>query len=170
MNLITGVAYGRIDLNKAVQAKRGLNKWHIDVLQRNGYKQIRDPGFSQGMGTAYYIKNLTGEPDEHFILCNLLFDEIQRYTSMVEYNLTLLPDIIFGLGDGHWVAIEVEDKLKTKDEALPKLFKMTGYDDYFYLVTNWDLLEHFQEYGPTFTRRSVRDKIASYFEPPSRPE
>ena len=169
MKLLTGVAYGHIELEKVVQVKRGLTREHIDVLQRNGYKQIRDPGFSQGMGTAYYILNLTGETDEHFILCNLLLDEIRKYTPMVEYNLTVLPDIIFGLGDGRWVAMEVETKRKSEEEIAPKLIKMGNYDEYFYVVTNWDLLGHYQEYGPTFTRRSVRDKIRSYFRGASKP-
>ena len=169
MKKITGVAYGRVDFDKMVHAKRGLSEGYVDILLRNGYRQIRDPGFSQGMGTAYYIKNLTGETDEHFILCNLLLDEIRRYTPMVEYNLTLLPDITFGLDDGRWVAVEIEAKRKSEEELAPKLVKMGSYDDYFYVVTDWELLEHYREYGPTFTRRSVQDKIRSYFRDESRP-
>ncbi|MFH0860578.1 MAG: hypothetical protein V1921_05210 [Candidatus Altiarchaeota archaeon] len=107
--------------------------------------------------------NLTDESDEHFMLCNLLLDEIRRYTPRAEYALTMLPDITFGLDDGRWVAVEIEDKRKSEEELAPKLTKMSNYNDFFYVVTDWELLEHYREYGPTFTRRSVRDKIRSYF-------
>ena len=59
MKKVTGVAYGCVDFDKVVHGKRGLSEGYVDILLRNGYKQVRDPGFSQGMGTAYYIKNLT---------------------------------------------------------------------------------------------------------------
>ena len=115
MKKITGVAYGCVDFDKMVHAKRGLGEGYVDILLRHGYRQVRDPGFSQGMGTAYYIKNLTGETDEHFILCNLMLDEIRKYTPRVEYSLTMLPDVAFGLDDGRWVAVEVEDKRKSEE-------------------------------------------------------
>ena len=163
MKKITGVCYGRFDGEKVVHPKRGLSAGYVDILLRNGFKQIRDPGFSQGMGTAYFIKNWTGESDEHFMLCNLLLDEIRKYTPRVEYNLTVFPDMAFGLDDGRWVALEIEDKRKSLEELASKLTKASNYSDFFYLVTNWELLEHYREYAPTFTRRSVQDKIRSYF-------
>ena len=124
----------------------------------------RQEGFSQGKGTAYLIKNETGESDAHFILWNLIYDEALKYTNMVEYSLTRLPDVSFGLDDDRWIAVEVEATRKTEKELMTKFVVLGNYDDYFFVVTNWDYLEHYQEYGPTYSRRTVQDKIASYFQ------
>lgn len=164
MKRTAGVGHGRLDGDKKVYVRSELSLGYVDILYRNGFKKVRDPGFSQGKGTAYLIKNLTGESDSHFILWNLIYDEVRRYTDRVEYSLTRLPDVSFGLDDGRWVAVEVEATPKSEKELMPKLVVLGNYDDYFFVVTNWDYLEHYQEYGPTYSRRSVRDKIASYFQ------
>jgi len=164
MALKVGVCHGRFDMGRMIHVKKELNEVQVDILRRNGFLEVRDPAFSQGKGTSYLIRNETGESDSHFILWNLIYDEALKYTPKVEYSLTKRPDVIFGLEDGRWVAVEVEATPKSEKQLLPKMVVLGNYDDWFFVVTNWDHLEHYQEYGPTFTRRTVRDKIASYFQ------
>jgi hypothetical protein len=170
MARIAGIDHTRFSIERKIHVKSELNKVRVDILLGLGFHEVRDPGFSQGKGTAFLVKNITGESDAHFILWNLIYDEIRKYTPKVEYNLTRLPDVTFGLDDGRWVGVEVEATRKSEKELVPKMVVLGNYDDYFYVVTNWDNLEHYQEYGATFTRRTVQAKIESYFQGDSSPE
>jgi len=164
MKRMAGIDHERFNIDRKIHVKNELNNVRVNILRSLGFKEVRDPGFSQGKGTSYLIRNETGESDTHFILWNLIYDEALKYTRRVEYSLTRLPDVAFGLDDGRWVAVEVEATRKSEKALMPKLVVLGNYDDYFFVVTNWDYLEHYQEYGETFTRRTVQDKIASYFQ------
>ena len=170
MRRIAGIDHERFDTERKIHVKSELNKVKVDILRSLGFKEVRDPGFSQGKGTAFMIHNITGESDAHFILWNLIYDEALKYTSRVEYNLTRLPDVVFGLDDGRWVAVEVEATPKSERELAPKFTVLGNYAHYFFVVTNWDNLEHYQEYGVALTRTKVREKIASYSQGDSSPE
>ena len=170
MRRIAGIDHKRFNIDRKIHIKSELNKGQVDILQRLGFKEVRDPGVSQGKGTAFLINNEIGESDAHFILWNLIYDEIRKYTPKVEYNLTRLPDVVFGLDDGRRVAVEVEATKKSERELAPKLVVLGNYDDWFFVVTNWDNLMHYQEYGVTITRMKVREKIASYFQGDSSSE
>ncbi|MDD5110926.1 MAG: hypothetical protein PHG85_00105 [Candidatus Altiarchaeota archaeon] len=164
MARIAGIDHTRFNTERKIHVKSELNKVRLDILKSLGFHEVRDPGFSQGNGTAFLVRNETGESDAHFILWNIIYDEIRKYTPKVEYNLTRLPDVTFGLDEGRWIAVEVEATRKSEKELMPKMVVLGNYADYFFVVTNWDNLEHYQEYGATFTRRTVQDKIASYFQ------
>lgn len=55
---------------------------------------VRDPGFSQGRGIGFLVKNTGRESNRLFILWHLIFEEIKRYTNDVKYHLTNGFDMI----------------------------------------------------------------------------
>ena len=160
----------RFSITKKVQLKNELNKGQIDILKRDGFHEVRDPGFSQGKGTTYLVKNETGESDPHFILWNLIYDEVRKYTEKAAYNLTKEPDVVFTLNDGRSVAVEVEATRKTERELAPKLAVLQKYDEWFFVIVDRSSRDHYMNYGPTLTRIEVQGKIASLFQAKSSPE
>jgi len=159
----------RFSITKKVQLKNELNPGQIDILLREGFHEVRDPGFSQGRGSTYLIKNDTGETDAHFILWNLIYDEVKKYTDKVVFNLTREPDIVFTVNNRS-IAVEVESTQRSEKALAPKLAVLQKYDEWFFVVTNkWDK-DTYKEYGKTLTRVEVQEKIASYFQGDSGPE
>jgi hypothetical protein len=177
MGRVAGMDHTRFDTSRKIHLKSELKPNQIKILQSLGFREVRDPGFSQGRGTAYMVYNSTGESSRHFILWNLIFDEAKKYTKNVEYNLTRLPDVVFEVDVCRWAAVEVEASRKTEKQLQPKLEHLRNrYKDWFFVVADYDLLEHYRRFGPTFTRTQVRDVIAGYFgvdlnaEPKTEPE
>ena len=176
MGRFAGLCRGRFDSDCKIHLKSGLSEVQVGVLRSLGFREVRDPGFSRGRGKAYMTHNTTGESSRHFILWNLIFDEARKYTQKVEYNLTRLPDVIFGLEDGRWIAVEVEATRKSRKKLEPKLEVLKRYDEWFFVVTDYDNLEHYRQFGHAFTRTWANKVIAAYFgaelkpEPKTRPQ
>ena len=126
----------RFDSNRQIHVKKELQDDFVHICEITGYVEVRDPGFSQGRGKYYLVKNATGKPNPHFILWNLIFDEIKKYTDNVEYSLTRGPDIVFTLDDVRRVAVEVEATKKTHNQIMRKLEVLKDYDDWFLSLQN----------------------------------
>lgn len=166
MGKVAGVNQGRFDTSRKIHLTSSLSPLQVDILKKLGFREVRDASFTQGRGISYMVYNITGESNKHYILWNLIFDEAKKYTDMVEYHLTVLADVAFGLENFSWVGVEVEATRKTAKQLRPKLKMLKDhYDDWFFVVTDYDKLEHYQQFGPTYTRTQARDIIASYFKP-----
>ena len=163
----------RFTIDKAVQLKNNLTTVQVEILLRNGFREVRDPGFIKGTGSIYLVKNGTGETDPHFVLWNLIYDEVRKYTNDVICNRTKEPDVVFTSKDGRRVGVEVETGRKSELDIGRKLSVLEKYDDWFIVVVNREDKEYYLGYGPTLTRITVQEKVKSYFvesESPSRPE
>ncbi|MBD3155495.1 MAG: hypothetical protein GF368_02470 [Candidatus Aenigmarchaeota archaeon] len=160
----------RIDSNRQVFVKRELRDYFVDLLLKTGYREVRDPAFSQGRGIAYLVKNTTGESNRHFILWHLIYEEIKRYTDDVKYHLTRGPDVEFTSLDGRRIAVEVEATKKSDKQMQRKLKVLKKYDEFFIVVTKSQDREHYEEYGTTYTRTIIPKLIADYFKPEPSPE
>lgn len=160
----------RFDSNRQVFVKRELRDHFIELLLKTGYWEVRDPGFSQGRGIAYLVKNTGCDSNRHFILWHLIFEEIKRYTDDVKYHLTRGPDVEFTSLNGSRIAVEVEATKKSYKQMLRKLEVLKKYDDWFIVVTKSQDLKHYLGYGPTYTRTHVRNLIAEYFKPEPQPK
>ena len=150
--------------------KRDLTLLQVDILKRNGFHEVRDPGFSLGWGSTYLVRNATGESTKHFILWNLIYNEVAEYTTEVFYSLTKRPDVVFTLNDGRKVAVEVETTRKSEKALKPKLRILKRFDDWFFVVADRSDREHYSQFGTTLTRIEVPRKIALYFQLDSNPE
>jgi hypothetical protein len=156
----------RFSIDKPVQLKNDLTKVHVEILLNEGFKEIRDPGFIRGRGPVYLVHNTTVESDEHFILRHLVCEEIRKHTGDLAENLTKEPDIVFKAADGKKIAAEIEtDKsLKTAEQLDLKLSILQKYDEWFFILTNYENAPQYEPYGETITRIKIPEKIRSYFE------
>jgi len=146
-----------------------LDEEQIKDLRKQGYHIARDPAFGKGRGSRYILKNDTQESDSHFILRNLIYDEIKKHTSKARSYQSAKPDVIFhALGYRKGIAIEIETGSGLKfnfNEFMEKLRKLEKeYDDFFFVVTKAKLRKTYEGYGKTLTRTEVLDELDRYFE------
>ncbi|MDO8428229.1 MAG: hypothetical protein Q7S92_03380, partial [Candidatus Diapherotrites archaeon] len=152
---------------RAYWKKNELSLEEADILQTAGWSEVRDAGFGEGQGNAYMVCNeLANEGRNHFLLTELIYDEIQKYTGEVQRYGSTNPDIIFKVGEKR-IAFEIEtgdfpnasnEKKSAKLEQLRKLSK-----DWYFVVTHSHLKKEYLQYGKTLTRTEVVSKIKELF-------
>lgn len=154
------------DLSKKVQLKSLLSDEQITFLENRGFEELRVVTL-EGKSELYLIVNDSGETDEHFVMQQLIFDEIKSFTDQVLLHHTKLPDVTFETPDGRMVAIEVSAGVGTKaavEDIKEKMTIMKKYDEF--LVVSDDVTLQ-RDYGPKFgeilPRTEIAEKIASYF-------
>jgi hypothetical protein len=111
------------------------------------------------------VKNETNEPDEHFILQQLITDEVKKYTTRVLLHYTTLPDITFETASGEIIAIEVitdPDVGTALSKIEKKMSMLKRYNSYFFVVNNPELAKH-EELGEVIIRSRVPTKIRNFF-------
>ncbi|MFH1722388.1 MAG: ATP-binding protein [Candidatus Altiarchaeota archaeon] len=154
------------DINKRVQIKAELTDDQIKVLEERDFEEIRISTL-YGENELFLVRNETDETDEHFILQELVYQEIKKYTERVLIHHTKLPDITFETKDGRMVAIEIEADVGLKrgvQNMEEKMNVLRKYDDYLFLVTNPNLIKQYREkFGEMLTRSQIPEKISSYF-------
>jgi len=114
------------------------------------------------------IYNDSNNTDEHFVLQNLVMEEIKKYTDQVLIHNTKLPDVTFETGDGRMVGVEIVAGLGTKkavEQIKSKLTVLSKYDDHFIVSDDPLLSKEIGESGGfvVVPRNDVQSKIASYF-------
>lgn len=105
-------------VRRAMHYQKALNGLQISALEKLGFGKVVDPGFSQSTGEILYIKNDSGESDGHYIVKQLIHNELEKLRESVgfdHYKMRLnmhrmnYPDISFYTQDDKFVAIEVVD-------------------------------------------------------------
>jgi ABC-type dipeptide/oligopeptide/nickel transport system ATPase subunit len=154
------------DLSKKVQMKSLLSDDQIKFLEKRGFEEVRVTTL-EGKSELFLVVNNSGETDEHFVLQQLIFDEIRNYTDQVLVHHTKLPDVTFETPDGKMIAIEVSAGVGTKAAAedIKEKMKVLKKYDYFFIVSDDVTLErdYQQKLGDIISRTDVPEKIAAYF-------
>ncbi|MEM4347403.1 MAG: ATP-binding protein [Candidatus Altiarchaeota archaeon] len=153
------------DLTQTFHRKIKLLTEQIQTLEKLEFNEVRVETL-EGKSDLFIIKNETGESDEHFVLQNLIFEEVKNYTEKVSMHFTKLPDIIFEAKNGELVAIEIiaSPTLKENVEKMEeKLEILKRYNHYFYVVAD-PKLKKYESFGEILTRTQVPIKIKSFFE------
>ncbi|MDO8428328.1 MAG: DUF87 domain-containing protein [Candidatus Diapherotrites archaeon] len=147
--------------------KKKLTNEEIEILKTAGWNEIRESGFGEGKGHTYFVRKDTGkEGANHYLLCELIFQELKKYTNELERYQSVNPDIIFTAKNKR-IAFEIEtgQLLKAKKEdiqtKLNQLQKTS--DDWYFVVTNKDLKTEYEKLGNTLKRTEVISKINELF-------
>jgi len=154
------------DLNKKVQLKSVLSDDQINFLSARKFEEVRVDTL-YGQSDLFLVLNETEETDDHFVVQQLVMEEIKKYTDQALVHHTKLPDVTFETPDGRMVAIEIVIGVPAKKaveqitEKLPVLHK---YDDYFVVSDDKSLArDQGQKLGEIVSRVDAAAKIASYF-------
>ncbi len=138
----------------------------VDFLFRKGY--TRSLQFDIFGGKSYYLlKPDKNEGCEHFFLMRTISKYTQEILGLPTWNYkTVKPDIIIEFKNRK-VAIEIEtgkvlrNNKKQFIEKVNRLDKDFG-DNWFFVVTNRNLVKKYKKYGPTYTRKNVIKAIEKY--------
>jgi len=154
----------KFDISKPFHREAQLTYEEMQTLIKVGFHEFKAETL-EGVHEMFMIKNETNETDEHFVLQQLIKDEIKKYTDRVLVHYTTLPDITFETPNGEIIAIEVIadpdigtclDKMEKKKEILKR------YNSYFFVVANPELKKH-EEFGEVVMRTNVPTKIRNFF-------
>jgi len=164
--------------DKKVLLMSGLEEDQIKDLLKQGYKKVRDPGFGRGRGNIWLVKNDTHETNPHFILWNLIYEEVKKHTRKVQTHRTKFPDITFESPKGI-IAVEVEtgsNLTYNADEFEEKLRILKGYSNFFIVLTKANLKKKYEDTirpktsrGEILTRTEIKDAIEKCFEKSEKP-
>jgi conjugal transfer ATP-binding protein TraC len=153
------------DITKPVHRESQLSYEEIQTLTRAGFHEFKADTL-EGIREVFMIKNETDESDNHFVLQQLVNDEVEKYTDRIKVHYATLPDIIFETPKGDIVAIEIIDDpdIGTSLEKMGKKLKMLKrYNSYFFVVSNPELKKH-DEFGEVVLRINFTTKIRNFFE------
>ena len=152
------------DITKPIHREVQLNYDELQTLKKMGFHEFKTETL-EGTNEMFLIKNETDETDEHFVLQELILEELKKYTDRALVHHTTLPDITFETPSGEITAIEVvaDQNLEVCLEKMQeKLNVMKRYDSYFFVVINPEL-KKYDEFGEVLLRTQVPNKIQKIF-------
>ncbi|HLC79289.1 MAG TPA: ATP-binding protein [archaeon] len=154
-------------LSKPFYEKNVLTELQTEFLKSQGYLEYRDPEFGEGRGKNFLVcKPPPNESLPHHFMVQLLKQEIKKHTDKVITLSTGGPDLQFWWKEKKY-AIEVETGTVLEDHKerlLEKAALLAGQcQEWFFVVTNKALKPHYQNYGPTYTRTEVKEKLSPIF-------
>ena len=152
---------------KPIYKLSDLDEPNRDYRIKKGYKL----SFQQNIfgEKHYYLLNLnkfTSETAEHFFLVHNIADYLKQYFKSVRLYDAVKPDIIFQFKNRK-IAVEIEtgrNLRNSKKQFLRKidLLEENYGDNWFFVVTNRNLVKKYRKYGKTFTRKNFIERLGRY--------
>lgn len=152
------------DVGKPLHRGAELSYEEMQTLLKVGFHEYKTETL-EGMHEVFLIRNETNEPDEHFVLQQLIRNEVKKYSERVLLHYTTLPDITFETPNGEIVAVEViadPDIASCLDKMEAKTKILKRYNSYFFVVSNPELKKH-EEFGEVIVRTNVPTKVRNFF-------
>ena len=160
----------KLDLDKVVYSAWDKNIEERNFLLNNGFKTARFQNFKMGNPKLYFIKEQTPESLVHTFVCEIIIEELNKYTQHIERYRTEKPDIIFTNKKGETIALEIEtgigmnkhlDRLKVKFERVKK-----EYGDNVYIVlTDTSQINKYKRFDvKLLSRQNIPEFVKCNFE------
>jgi len=146
-----------------------LNYFEIDFLLHKNYKVSYQQNLF-GEKQFYLLKPPLNESLEHFFLVQIIKKSLEDKFDYVKGYRTREADIIFKVRN-RYIALEIETGrvLKKNKKRFIKKVKSLNEDydnDWFFIVTNRDLVKKYKVYGKTLTRKNFLTSISEYVKIP----
>jgi len=155
-----------IDEDKRFFRASDLNLHEIDyILEHKDYKVTYQQDLF-GEFDYFLVRPSANESVDHFFLVYLIKDFLEKSGIEVQAFNTKKPDIIFK-SKNKFVAIEVETGKVLRNNKKQFLEKVNTLDeefgeDWFFAITNRNLVSKYKKYGKTFTRKRLLDMLSRY--------
>jgi hypothetical protein len=143
-----------------------LDSYNRKYLISKGYKLKKFKNI-YGKTEKYLLKPVGNESLRHCFLVNDIFYYIKKLTNQVKMFHSAKPDIVFESG-GDIYAIEVEtgksyrNAIKKLREKV-KMLKQNYENNWFFVVTNRNLVKKYKKLGLTYEKRNIIKKINELF-------
>ena len=159
----------KINVNEEIKFHRlsKLNEDEITYLKNHGFR-IRTYFNPFNKKRERFIFKTNGyETDQHFLTIQIIADYLNRKppAENIQTFETVKPDIIFNIKNKKF-AVEVETgkilrharkQLLNKVELLKK-----NYDDWFFVVTDRNLVSKYRQYGKVFDTRYIKNQLDKF--------
>ena len=132
-------------------------------LQDKGYEEVFIRGIN-GQKEIFLFKPFFHESPRHAILVFEIAEYLKTFPKLkVKTYLSVKPDIVFEFNNQKW-AVEVETGIilkKNKQQLQNKINNLNYYYErnWFFVVTDRNIVKYYRRYGKTYTKRNVFRKI-----------
>jgi len=154
-----------VDTDTNFYRHRKLKREDIKYLISKKYKQIKCLDI-QGKKELFLIKQRANEGIEHCFLTFNIAEYLKSKKIAYELFNSVKPDIVFTI-NGKKYAIEIEtgkvySKDKKKFNEKVKTLKKDYGNNWFFVVTDWNLVSNYSKFGKTFSKRNFIKKFERF--------
>nr|AQS34902.1 hypothetical protein [uncultured archaeon] len=157
-----GGASINVDLDKRFYKEKELNKDEVKYLINEGYKLFSQKSIVSGKQEDYILKPRHNESLNHMFVIYDIVDYLKLRGINAEMYTTRMPDIVFS-HNGKRYAIEIETGINLKKDRKMIAEKVRNlnskYDDWFFVVTNRNLVKSYKTFGETLDSRFILRKL-----------
>lgn len=151
-----------VDLDKGFYKRNSINKHEIKYLIEQGYKELSYKSICSKKKENYLLKPRFNESLNHMIIIYDISEYLTKRKIKNNIFTTRMPDVVISLGRKE-IALEVEtgavmSNMKKFKEKLYLLNKNYGKDWYF-IVTNRNLIKKYKAYGKVIDPRYIRGQL-----------
>ncbi len=153
-----------IDTSKLVHKRANLKKEEIEFLLKRGYLESTKRSICSNKNEKYLIKIRPKESINHLFFVHDVASFFESKGFKVETYATRLPDVIISKNNKRY-AFEVETGTlaKHKERLLEKVkfVKSQDYTDWFFIVTDRNLVNTYKKFGKTIDPRYLRKRLSA---------
>jgi hypothetical protein len=148
-----------VDLDKVFYKRKRLNKYEIDFLLSQGYKEFSHKSIATNKNEKYILRPRFNESLQHLFFIYDAREYLEKKNISVEVYITRMPDLVFKI-NGNKFALEVETgsvltNMKKFNEKLNLLNK--NYEkNWFFIVTNRNLMKKYRKFGKVIDPRFIK--------------
>jgi len=139
-----------------------LNEDEINYLKHKHFiiRKCFNP-FTKRKDNYIFLKPVN-EGERHFLITNIIVNYLKNKVDSLQTFKTVKPDIVFEFNNKR-IALEIESgkvlkhnkkQLKEKVKALKE-----NYDDWFFVVTNYNLCSRYRGFGKVLDLRYIKNEI-----------
>jgi conjugal transfer ATP-binding protein TraC len=150
-----------VDASKGFYRHKDLKLDDLKYLLSRGYKEYSFYSILSNKKERYILKPRFNESPQHFFLTCDIANYLKKFTSKVELFVTKKPDIVFTINNKKY-AVEIETgKIKDNKKLKEKAFLLNKEygNNWFFVVTDKNLVSKYSQLGRTFEKRNIASKI-----------
>ena len=153
----------KLDLDKRFYVKKEILKEEIEFLLNHGYLISSQVSLFSNKNDEYLLKPNSNESSVHFFLIYEISEYIRKFTDEVYNYNTVKPDIVFKVNKKE-IAVEVETGSNNKKDLMNKVSLLNNnYKDWFFVLSDVNLISQYERYGKIVLRHEISGKIPEYF-------
>lgn len=151
-----------VNLSKEFHKRKNYNKDEIEYLLTQDYQAFKYKSICTGKVESYLLRPRFNESLQHMIVIYDLEEYLKKRKINCEKYTTRMPDIVIFLKKGK-IAIEVETgtviKNMKKFREKMRLLKENYRDNFYFIVTNRNLIKKYRQYGKVIDPRYIKGQI-----------
>lgn len=161
-----------IDIN--IELDEDIRFYHHKKLDKYEIQYLKDKGFTIRTLTnpftskkeRFVFKTNGNESDIHFLVIQLIVEYIKNKVNNIQTFETVKPDVVFEINKTYAIEVETGKVLQHNRKNLINKVKLLNknYDDWFFVVTNRNLVSKYRKYGKVIDTRYLKNQLDKFLE------